>query len=145
MFRQYQELKRQYPDVILLFRCGDFYELYGQDAVIGAAAMEITLTSREMRGQRLPMAGVPFHAIDRYLARLLNAGHRAAIAEQMEDPKLAKGLVKRDITRIMTPAPLWRSSSSTSGPTTTFWRCTRPRATASRWPTARPASSWSPK
>ena len=103
MFRQYQDLKRQYPDVILLFRCGDFYELYGEDAVIGAQAMDISLTSREMRGQRLPMAGVPFHAIDRYLARLLAAGYKAAIAEQMEDPKLAKGLVKRDITRIMTP------------------------------------------
>ena len=103
MFRQYQDLKRQYPDVILLFRCGDFYELYGEDAVIGAQAMDIALTSREMRGQRMPMAGVPFHAIDRYLARLLAAGHKAALAEQMEDPKLAKGLVKRDITRIITP------------------------------------------
>ena len=103
MFRQYQELKRQYPDVILLFRCGDFYEMYGEDAVIGAQAMDIALTSREMRGQSMPMAGVPFHAIDRYLARLLAAGHKAALAEQMEDPKLAKGLVKRDITRIITP------------------------------------------
>jgi DNA mismatch repair protein MutS len=103
MFRQYQELKHQYPDVILLFRCGDFYELYGEDAVIGAQAMDIALTSREMRGARIPMCGVPFHAIDRYLGRLLTAGHKAALAEQMEDPKLAKGLVKRDVTRILTP------------------------------------------
>ncbi|MHB9130556.1 MAG: DNA mismatch repair protein MutS [Armatimonadota bacterium] len=106
MFRQYQELKRQYPDVILLFRCGDFYELYGEDAVIGAQAMDISLTSREMRGARLPMAGVPYHAIDRYLSRLLSAGFKAAIAEQMEDPKLAKGLVKREVTRIMTPGTI---------------------------------------
>ena len=106
MFRQYQEMKRQYPDVILLFRCGDFYEMYGEDAVIGAAAMDITLTARDMRGTKMPMAGVPFHAIDRYLSRLLAAGHKAALAEQMEDPKLAKGLVKRDVTRIMTPGTL---------------------------------------
>ena len=106
MFRQYQEMKRQYPDVILLFRCGDFYEMYGDDAVIGAQAMDIALTAREMRGTKMPMAGVPFHAIDRYLSRLLAAGHKAALAEQMEDPKLAKGLVKRDVTRIMTPGTL---------------------------------------
>ncbi len=103
MFRQYQELKRQYPDVILLFRCGDFYEMYGEDAVIGAQAMDIALTAREVRGAKMPMAGVPFHAIDRYLARLLSSGHKAALAEQMEDPRLAKGLVKRDVTRIITP------------------------------------------
>lgn len=103
MFRQYQEMKRQYPDVLLLIRCGDFYELYGEDAVIGSKAMEIALTARDVRGQKMPMAGVPFHAIDRYLARLLAAGHKAAIAEQMEDPKLTKGLVKRDVTRIITP------------------------------------------
>lgn len=103
MFRQYQDLKRQYPDVVLLFRCGDFYEMYGEDAVVGAQAMDIALTAREMRGQKMPMAGVPFHAIDRYIARLLAAGHKAALAEQMEDPKLAKGLVKRDVTRIITP------------------------------------------
>jgi DNA mismatch repair protein MutS len=103
MFRQYQELKRQYPDVLLLFRCGDFYEMYGEDAVVGAAAMDIALTSREVRGGRMPMAGVPFHAIDRYLARLLASGHKAALAEQMEDPRLAKGLVKREVMRIITP------------------------------------------
>ncbi len=103
MFRQYQELKRQYPDVLLLFRCGDFYEMYGEDAVMGAAAMDIALTSREMKGTRIPMAGVPFHAIDRYLARLLAAGHKAALAEQMEDPRFAKGLVKREVMRIITP------------------------------------------
>ena len=103
MFRQYQDLKRLYPDVILLFRCGDFYEMYGDDAVVGAAAMDIALTARDVRGAKMPMAGVPFHAIDRYLSRLLAAGHKAAIAEQMEDPRLAKGLVKRDVMRIMTP------------------------------------------
>ena len=106
MFRQYQEMKRQYPDVILLFRCGDFYEMYGEDAVIGAQAMDIALTARDVRGAKMPMAGVPFHAIDRYLSRLLAAGHKAALAEQMEDPKLAKGLVKRDVTRIMTPGTI---------------------------------------
>jgi len=106
MFRQYQDLKKQYPDVILLFRCGDFYEMYGEDAVTGAAAMDISLTAREVRGQKMPMAGVPYHAIDRYLGRLLAAGHKAAIAEQMEDPKLTKGLVKRDVARIITPGTL---------------------------------------
>jgi len=103
MFRQYQEMKRQYPDVILLIRCGDFYEMYGEDAVVGAQAMDIALTAREVRGQKMPMAGVPYHAIDRYLARLLVAGHKAAIADQMEDPRTAKGLVKRDVTRVITP------------------------------------------
>jgi len=91
MFRQYQEMKRQYPGVILLFRCGDFYEMYGEDAVIGAQAMDIALTSRDMRGSKMPMAGVPFHAIDRYLSRLLAAGHKAALAEQRKTRNWPRG------------------------------------------------------
>ena len=106
MFKQYQELKREYPDVILLFRCGDFYEMYGSDAVIGAECMDISLTERKVRGGKMKMAGVPFHALDRYLARLIAAGHKAAIAEQLEDPKTTKGLVKRDVIRILTPGTL---------------------------------------
>ena len=76
--------------------------------------MEIALTAREMRGKKIPMAGVPFHAIDRYLSRLLAAGHKAALAEQMEDPRFAKGLVKRDVRRIMTPGTVFSVCSRES-------------------------------
>ncbi|MDM7933819.1 MAG: DNA mismatch repair protein MutS, partial [Methanothrix sp.] len=97
--------KQQYQDAILLFRVGDFYETFGEDAKIVARDLNITLTSRQRddEGNRIPLAGVPYHALETYLSRLIKAGHKVAICDQVEDPKTAKGLVKREITRVVTP------------------------------------------
>jgi DNA mismatch repair protein MutS len=104
MLSQYRAIKREHEDVILLFRLGDFYEMFGDDAKIAADALDLVLTSREVgKGRRIPMCGIPYHAADRYIARLLSAGHKAAICEQVEDPRKAKGLVKREVIRILTP------------------------------------------
>jgi DNA mismatch repair protein MutS len=103
--RQYFEVKDQRPDLLLLMRVGDFYEAYGDDAKTMAHDLDITLTGREDKqaGERIPMAGVPFHAVERYIARLLQLGHKVALCDQVEDPKTAKGLVRRKVTRIITP------------------------------------------
>ena len=102
--RQYLHVKRQYPDAILLFRLGDFYETFDRDAELAARELEIVLTSREMgKGQRVPMAGIPYHALDSYLARLVKKGHKVAICEQLTDPTEGKGLVERDVVRVVTP------------------------------------------
>ncbi len=108
MLRQYVQLKDERPDVVLLMRVGDFYEAYGEDAEIIAGELNITLTGRTIEGlsERYPMAGVPFHALDRYLARLVRKGYKVAICDQVEDPKQAKGLVKRRVTRVVTPGTL---------------------------------------
>ena len=107
MYRQWAQAKRDFPDVLLLFRMGDFYEMFGEDAEIGARAMGLTLTSRKYSGEkRMPMCGVPHHALDRYLRMLVEQGYRAAICDQMEDPRQAKGLVKRQVTRVVTPGTL---------------------------------------
>jgi DNA mismatch repair protein MutS len=108
MLRQYVQLKNERPDVVLLMRVGDFYEAYGEDAETVAGELEITLTGREIQGlpEKFPMAGVPFHALDRYLARLVQKGFKVAICDQVEDPKQAKGLVKRRVTRVVTPGTL---------------------------------------
>ena len=104
MLSQYRAIKREHEDVILLFRLGDFYEMFGDDAKVAAEALDLVLTSREVgKGRRIPMCGIPYHAADRYVARLLSAGHKAAICEQVEDPRKAKGLVKREVIRILTP------------------------------------------
>ena len=104
MLAQYRAIKREHEDVILLFRLGDFYEMFGEDARIAAEALELVLTSWEMgKGRRMPMCGIPYHAADRYIARLLAAGHKAAVCEQVEDPKKTKQLVKREVIRILTP------------------------------------------
>jgi DNA mismatch repair protein MutS len=112
MLRQYMQYKEERPDVILLMRVGDFYEAYGEDAETIARELNITLTGREIQGmeERFPMAGVPFHALDRYLARLVRKGFKVAICDQVEDPKLAKGLVKRKVTRVVTPGTLVEDS-----------------------------------
>lgn len=112
MLRQYMEFKAERPDVILLMRVGDFYEAYGDDALTIANRLNITLTGREIQGldEKFPMAGVPFHAMDRYLARLVRMGFRVAICDQVEDPKFAKGLVKRKVTRVVTPGTLVEDS-----------------------------------
>ena len=105
---QYYREKMQYPDAILLFRVGDFYETFAEDAVTVSRDLNITLTSRQKDddGNKIPLAGVPYHALEAYLAKLIKAGHKVAICDQVEDPKLAKGLVKREITRIVTPGTI---------------------------------------
>jgi DNA mismatch repair protein MutS len=104
LMRQYQAIKKQHPDKILLFRMGDFYEMFGDDAVKAAPILGIALTSRSHgNSERIPLAGVPYHAIDRYLSRLLAKGERVVVVEQVEDPKTAKGIVKREVVEIVTP------------------------------------------
>lgn len=104
MMKQFYSLKAKNPDAILLFRCGDFYETYAKDAVTAAQVLGITLTRRNNKGQSsTEMAGFPHHALDTYLPRLIRAGYRVAICDQLEDPKLAKKLVKRGITELVTP------------------------------------------
>jgi len=104
MLAQYRAIKREHEDLILLFRLGDFYEMFGEDAKIAAKALELVLTSREVgKGRRLPMCGIPYHALDRYVSRLLAAGHKAAICDQVEAPSKGKRLVKREVVRILTP------------------------------------------
>ncbi len=104
MMQQYYSLKEQYPDAILFFRLGDFYEMFGDDAKIAAKVLEIALTSREAGAQgRIPMCGVPHHAAEAYLDKLIRSGYRVALCEQLEDPREAKGVVKRDVVRVITP------------------------------------------
>lgn len=104
MMQQYTRIKSQYPDTLLFFRLGDFYELFGDDAKIAAKVLDITLTSRDRNKENpIPMCGVPYHAVDGYLEKLIKNGFRVAICEQLEDPKTAKGVVKRDVIRVVTP------------------------------------------
>ncbi|MCA1624126.1 MAG: DNA mismatch repair protein MutS, partial [Acidobacteria bacterium] len=104
MFRQYLEIKKQYPGTLLFFRLGDFYELFGADAVVGARELDITLTSRHKESKNpIPMCGVPHHAAAGYISRLVKKGFRVAICEQTEDPKKTTKLVKREVVRIITP------------------------------------------
>src|SRR5579871_204597 len=104
LMRQYNSVKQQVPNALLMFRLGDFYELFYDDAVTAARELEITLTSRNKeKGVSIPMCGVPYHSAEGYIARLIQKGYRVAICEQMEDPRLAKKLVKRELTRIVTP------------------------------------------
>ncbi|MBD3332031.1 DNA mismatch repair protein MutS, partial [candidate division GN15 bacterium] len=104
LMRQFFAIKQKHPDKILFFRMGDFYEMFGDDAVKAAPILNVALTSRSHgEKERIPLAGVPHHSADRYLARLLKAGHKVVVVEQTEDPKQAKGIVKRDIVEILTP------------------------------------------
>jgi DNA mismatch repair protein MutS len=102
LMRQYAAAKRQNPDALLFFRMGDFYELFFEDAQVAARELQITLTARD-KERTVPMCGVPYHAADTYLSRLLRKGFRVAICEQMEDPKLTKKIVRREVTRVLTP------------------------------------------
>jgi DNA mismatch repair protein MutS len=106
--RQYFDAKRQYRDAIVFFRMGDFYEMFYEDALTAARALELTLTSRskDASGGAIPMCGVPFHAADSYIARLVRKGFRVAVVEQVEDPKKAKGLVRREVVRVVSPGTL---------------------------------------
>ncbi|MGC8838180.1 MAG: DNA mismatch repair protein MutS, partial [Anaerolineae bacterium] len=103
MRRQYLEIKRQYPDAIVLFRLGDFYETFDEDARIVAQVCDVVLTSRPVgKGHRVPLAGVPYHALNTYLAKLIGAGYKVAIAEQVSEQPV-RGLVEREIIRVVTP------------------------------------------
>src|SRR5437867_7574255 len=104
MVRQYRELKEQHPGALLFFRLGDFYELFFEDAVIGARELQITLTARHKEsGDPIPMCGVPHHSAANYIAKLVRKGYRVAICEQAEDPSKTKKLVRREIIRVVTP------------------------------------------
>ena len=107
MIRQYIEIKEKYPDTLIFYRVGDFYELFFNDAIVGAKELEIVLTGKDAGvEERVPMAGVPHHAVDSYLDTLTNKGYKVAIVEQVEDPKQAQGIVKRDVVRIVTPGTI---------------------------------------
>lgn len=110
MMQHYMETKKEYPDCILFYRLGDFYEMFFDDALTVSKELEITLTGKDCGlSERAPMCGVPFHAVDSYLYRLVRKGYKVAIAEQMEDPKQAKGLVKREVIRVVTPGTITSS------------------------------------
>lgn len=112
MMKQYQRVKAQYPDTLVFFRMGDFYEMFFEDAEVASKALQITLTSRRTRNDDpgIPLCGVPYHAVDAYLAKLIKQGFRVAICEQVEDPKLAKGIVKREVIRVVTPGTVLDTS-----------------------------------
>ncbi len=104
MMQQYMETKKQYPDCILFYRLGDFYEMFFEDAIVASKELELTLTGKACGlEERAPMCGVPYHAVESYLTKLVNKGYKVAIGEQMEDPRQAKGLVKREVIRVVTP------------------------------------------
>ena len=106
MMKQYWKVKEQHPDCLLFFRLGDFYEMFHEDAKVGAEELGLTLTTRDRskpEEERTPMCGVPYHSAQSYIARLIKRGYKVAICEQMEDPAAAKGLVDRDVIRIVTP------------------------------------------
>jgi len=111
MMIQYHEIKSQYQDCILFYRLGDFYEMFGPDALLAAKILEIALTSREAgKGNKVPMCGVPYHSADNYIAKLINKGYKVAICEQVENPKECKGIVKREVIRIITPGTVLENS-----------------------------------
>ena len=105
MMKQYHEVKRRFPGKLVFFRLGDFYEMFYEDAVLASRELEITLTARnkDKSGSPIPMCGVPYHSVDGYIARLMKKGHKIAICEQVEDPRTAKKLVHREVTRVLTP------------------------------------------
>src|SRR5213592_4752216 len=104
LMRQYTAIKREHPTALLFFRLGDFYELFFEDAVLASKELQITLTSRNKeKGAAIPMCGVPYHAAEGYIARLIQKGYRVAICDQMEPPSAGKKLVRREVTRIVTP------------------------------------------
>ena len=107
MMQQYLQIKEENPDCLILFRLGDFYELFFDDAKTVSRELELTLTGRACgMEERAPMCGVPFHSADSYIPKLVERGHKVAICEQMEDPAEAKGLVRREVVRIITPGTI---------------------------------------
>ena len=111
MMKQYMDVKNEYKDCILLYRLGDFYEMFFDDAIVASKELEITLTGKDCGlAERAPMCGVPHHSVQNYIARLVAAGHKVAIGEQLEDPATAKGIVKRDVVRVITPGTVVESN-----------------------------------
>ena len=111
MMQHYLDIKEQYNDAIVFYRLGDFYEMFFEDAKIASRELEITLTGKECgQEERAPMCGVPFHAADSYISKLIEKGYKVAICEQLEDPKQAKGIVKRDVIRVVTPGTVIESN-----------------------------------
>src|SRR5437773_5852543 len=108
MLEQYRRLKAEHPGTILLFRMGDFYETFGDDALVASRVLGIALTSRDKKGDPLPLAGVPYHAVEGYLKRLVAQGFSVAIAEQMEPAEGAKGIVDRQVVEVVTPGTVTR-------------------------------------
>ena len=107
LMSQYKEIKSQYTDSILFFRLGDFYEMFFDDAVTASKELGLTLTSRNReKGYDVPLAGIPYHSVASYIAKLVNKGYKVAICDQVEDPKAAKGIVKREVTRVITPGTI---------------------------------------
>jgi len=108
--QQYLRIKRKYPEAILLFRLGDFYETFDEDAKIVSRELDIVLTAREMgKGNKVPLAGIPYHALENYLARLVNRGYKVAICEQVTRPGETKGIVEREVVRVITPGTVIES------------------------------------
>src|SRR5271157_4795500 len=111
LMRQYSAIKKEHPNALLFFRLGDFYELFFDDAIVAARELQITLTSRNKeKGVAIPMCGVPYHAAEGYIAKLIRRGFKVAVCEQVEDPRLAKKLVRREVTRVVTPGTAADSS-----------------------------------
>ena len=111
MMQQYLDIKEQYPDTLLFYRLGDFYEMFFDDAKLASKELQLTLTGRDCgQPERAPMCGVPYHACEAYIARLVKRGYKVAICEQIEDPAKAVGIVKRDIVRIITPGTVLEGS-----------------------------------
>ena len=107
MMKQYMEIKEKYKDSILFFRLGDFYEMFFEDAKIASKELEITLTQRDCgQEEKAPMCGIPHHVSDTYISKLVEKGYKVAICDQLEDPALAKGIVKRDVVRVITPGTI---------------------------------------
>src|SRR5262245_45603352 len=117
--QQYHRMKAEHPDALLFFRMGDFYELFFEDAVVASKALEIALTSRskDKEGAPIPMCGVPHHAVTAYVSRLVKQGFRVALCEQMEDPRSAKGVVKREVVRVVTPGTQLEAAAIEAGET----------------------------
>ena len=112
MMEQYFEIKKQYKYCLLFFRVGDFYEMFYEDAIIASKELDIALTGKSCgQEERAPMCGVPFHSADTYISKLISKGYKVAICEQVEDPKLAKGIVKRDVIRVITPGTIIDNSA----------------------------------
>jgi DNA mismatch repair protein MutS len=121
MIKQYLSIKEQYPDAILFYRMGDFYEMFFEDAQIASRALEITLTSRNKNAESpVPMCGVPHRAARSYIARLIGKGYKVAVCDQIEDPAKADGLVKRDVVRVITPGMIIENELL-DDPTIMFW------------------------
>ena len=115
VMRQYFAAKEAHPDCLMFCRIGDFYELFYEDAILVSRELQLTLTARDREEKKQPMCGVPYHAAEIYLQRLLRKGYRIALCEQMEDPKTVKGIVKREVTRVLTPGTASRPGAGRGG------------------------------